>query len=210
MQVREAVPEWNVMTLQQHMYKMQIKKWKRKLSSNLVQELAEQVVKSSYSCCCGHFLFERTSITHRSSTEQRAFSNTVTLTHAYKKTDFTTQLSYADVKSGHSKLLGFWTLSIVRYSKQLDDSETGSVSVLRWGAQDTWLGLDISKGPNWVGVFLLTWGRKQIQFPKRRVFYFLEYRKTWKSKNPSNSECYTEPFRIYWSFKFSTSSWFFL
>jgi hypothetical protein len=27
-----------------------------------------------------------------------------------------------------------------------------------------------SKGPNWVGVFPLTWGRKQIQFGKCRVF----------------------------------------
>jgi hypothetical protein len=35
-----------------------------------------------------------------------------------------------------------------------------------------WLRLALSKGPNWVGVFFppfFTWGRKQIQFPKRRV-----------------------------------------
>jgi hypothetical protein len=34
-----------------------------------------------------------------------------------------------------------------------------------------WLRLALSKGPNWVGVFFppFTLGRKQIQFPKRRV-----------------------------------------
>jgi hypothetical protein len=33
--------------------------------------------------------------------------------------------------------------------------------------------LALSKRPNWVGVFspTYTWGRKQIQFPKRRVFW---------------------------------------
>jgi hypothetical protein len=34
-----------------------------------------------------------------------------------------------------------------------------------------WLRWALSKGPNWVGVFspTFTWGRKQIQFPKRHV-----------------------------------------
>jgi hypothetical protein len=44
------------------------------------------------------------------------------------------------------------------------------------------------------------WGRKQIQFPKRHVFYSLEYRTMEKVQKPSNSMCYTplsEPFRIY-------------
>jgi hypothetical protein len=46
----------------------------------------------------------------------------------------------------HSELLSFWTLDL------------------------QWLRLALSKGPNWLGVFLpLTWGRKQIQFPKRCV-----------------------------------------
>jgi hypothetical protein len=36
---------------------------------------------------------------------------------------------------------------------------------------------------NYVGVFPLTWGRKQIQFPKSRVFSFLEYRTMEKSPN---------------------------
>jgi hypothetical protein len=37
-------------------------------------------------------------------------------------------------------------------------------------------------------------------FPKRRVFYTLEYRTMENVQNPSNSMCYTpssEPFRIY-------------
>jgi hypothetical protein len=51
-----------------------------------------------------------------------------------------------------------------------------------------WLRLVLSKGPNWVGVFShFTWGRKQIQFPKRRVFYSLEYRTMEKVPKPSNS-----------------------
>jgi hypothetical protein len=48
--------------------------------------------------------------------------------------------------------------------------------------------LALSKGPNWVGVFpLLIWGRKQVQFPKRQVFYFLEYRTMEKSKRTEHS-----------------------
>jgi hypothetical protein len=43
-----------------------------------------------------------------------------------------------------------------------------------------------------------TWGRKQIQFPKRRVW---TPKNTEWWKKPSNSICYTpstEPFKIYW------------
>jgi hypothetical protein len=49
--------------------------------------------------------------------------------------------------------------------KKHDVSETGSLL--------HWLRLALSKGPNWVGVFSPTfiWGRKQIEFPKRRVFW---------------------------------------
>jgi hypothetical protein len=53
-----------------------------------------------------------------------------------------------------------------------------------------WLRLALSKRPNWVGVFspTFTWGRKQIQFPKRRVFFFFEYRTMEKvQKNFVNS-----------------------
>jgi hypothetical protein len=49
-----------------------------------------------------------------------------------------------------------------------------------------WLKLAVSKGPNWVGVFsLFTRGRKQIQFPKRRGFYSLEYRTMEKVQKPA-------------------------
>jgi hypothetical protein len=39
-----------------------------------------------------------------------------------------------------------------------------------------WLKLALSKGPNKVGVSSLTWGWKQIRFPKRCVLWILEYR----------------------------------
>jgi hypothetical protein len=56
--------------------------------------------------------------------------------------------------------------------------------------------------PNCVGSFSpFTWGRKQVQFPKCRVFYSLEYRSMKKVQKSSNSVCYTpssEPFRIEW------------
>jgi hypothetical protein len=64
-----------------------------------------------------------------------------------------------------------------------------------------WLWLALSKGPNRVGV-PLTWGRKQIQFPKRRVFIFKFFRiRTMDEvRKPFNSMCYTpssEPYKTY-------------
>jgi hypothetical protein len=50
-----------------------------------------------------------------------------------------------------------------------------------------WLWLALSKGPNWVGVFPLTWGQKQIQFPKHRIFCFLKYPTVEEVQKPSNS-----------------------
>jgi hypothetical protein len=44
--------------------------------------------------------------------------------HVYGKVGFQTHQ--------HVELLGFWTFSIVWYSREHDVSETGSVSVLRW------------------------------------------------------------------------------
>jgi hypothetical protein len=38
----------------------------------------------------------------------------------------------SDINYKHTELLGFWTLSIVWYSREHDVSETVSVSVLRW------------------------------------------------------------------------------
>jgi hypothetical protein len=55
----------------------------------------------------------------------------------------------------------FWTFSIVLYYKKKKKHDV------------QWLRFALSKGPNWVGVFsyTFTWGRKHIQFPKRRVFF---------------------------------------
>jgi hypothetical protein len=47
-------------------------------------------------------------------------------------------LVFKETTNGDSESLGFWTLSIVRNSKHV--SETGCVSVLRWGEGDTLLG----------------------------------------------------------------------
>jgi hypothetical protein len=38
----------------------------------------------------------------------------------------------------------------------------------------------------------LPWGQKQIQFPKRYVFWYLEFLKMNKDQNPIDSECYRE------------------
>jgi hypothetical protein len=51
-------------------------------------------------------------------------------------------------------------------------SETGSGSVLRW------------RGGPMKELIWITWGRKQIQFSKRRVFYTLENRTMEKVQNP--------------------------
>jgi hypothetical protein len=70
----------------------------------------------------------------------------------YRPTDWplleTSRLSWTRAKEPkgsdggvyHSELLGFWTLSSVRNSKHWEHnvSETGSVSVLRWGEGDTY------------------------------------------------------------------------
>jgi hypothetical protein len=67
----------------------------------------------------------------------------------------------------HPGLLAFWSLSIVRYSKGHNVSETRSVSVLRRGNLRLSLMLALTKGPNRVDVsYLLIWRRKQIQLPK--------------------------------------------
>jgi hypothetical protein len=61
--------------------------------------------------------------------------------------------------------------------------------------------LALSNGPNRAGVSCpLTWGRKQIQFPKRCVLLFLEYRTMDKVQKPSSPERHvpsSEPFKVY-------------
>jgi hypothetical protein len=98
-----------------------------------------------------------------------------------------------------SGLLGFWTLSIVRYSKKPEEhnvSETGSVSVLRWG------GRIHSTGPNRVGVSCPSPEDGNRSSFRNVVFFcfFLEYRTMNKVQKPSSPECYipsSEPFKVY-------------
>jgi hypothetical protein len=50
--------------------------------------------------------------------------------------------------------------------------------------------LVFSKELNRVGVSLpSTWRRKQIQFPKRCIFFYSEFRTKDKVQKPSNSQC---------------------
>jgi hypothetical protein len=87
-------------------------------------------------------------------------------------------------------IFGLFPSSGIQENRKHDVSETGSVSILRWGGRHSvmpqWLRLARFKGSNWVGVFPLTWGWKRIQFPKRHVFYFLEYWAMEKVQKPSN------------------------
>jgi hypothetical protein len=85
----------------------------------------------------------------------------------------------------YSELLGFWTFFIVRYSRKYkhDVSETGSVSVRRWGGR---LRLVLSKGPNWVGVFCHPHLRTETHpVSETSCLYSLEYRTMEKVQNPA-------------------------
>jgi hypothetical protein len=67
----------------------------------------------------------------------------------------------------------FWTFpsSGILQTRKQDVSETGSVSLLRWtGGSDTDSVGPLRKSSAQSQVPLFTWGRKHIQFPKRRVF----------------------------------------
>jgi hypothetical protein len=107
-----------------------------------------------------------------------------------------------DFGVSHSELLVFRTLSTVRCSKNYKRQRFGNwicfhpqvngetptlLGPSERANQVQWLKLVLSEGLNWVGVSPFTWGRKQIQFPKRRVFYFLEYRTMDKVRKPRNS-----------------------
>jgi hypothetical protein len=53
----------------------------------------------------------------------------------------------------------------------------------------------LAQAPNRVGVSPLTWGWKQIQFPKRRLLLLhFEYRTMDEAQKPSNSELYYNDF----------------
>jgi hypothetical protein len=78
-----------------------------------------------------------------------------------------------------SGLLGFWTLSSVRYSKKQKNTTFRKLDLFPSsgeGAGDTLGRLERAcpnHWANWVGgSFPLTWGRKQIRFPKRCVLFF--------------------------------------
>jgi hypothetical protein len=79
--------------------------------------------------------------------------------------------------------LTFPSFSILETRKH-DVSETVSVSVRRWNGGSkhliSWAELSRCLLP------LFTWGRKQTQFPKRRIFQSLAYWMMEKSKKPSN------------------------
>jgi hypothetical protein len=65
-----------------------------------------------------------------------------------------------------------------------------------------WLWLALFKGPNRIWFFpffLFTWGRRQIQPPKRRVFCLLKIRTMDKVQKPISliQQPSSEPFRIY-------------
>jgi hypothetical protein len=117
-------------------------------------------------------------------------------------------------------LQGFRTLSIIwnpkRNTKDHNVSETGSVSLLRWGGGgrhimcwvcqkanlNHWTRLALSNGPNRVGVsHPLPEDRNRSSFWNTVFFhvFLLEYQTINKAQKPCNPECYipsSEPFRI--------------
>jgi hypothetical protein len=77
-------------------------------------------------------------------------------------------------------VFGLCPSSGILENRKHDVSETGCVSVLRWrGKTPTQLGP--LKKPISINE------RKEIQFPKRRVFYLLNYRTMEEVQKPSNS-----------------------
>jgi hypothetical protein len=92
-------------------------------------------------------------------------------------------------------VFGLLPSSGILENRKQDVSEIGYFRPQVNGGEDTY-----SVGPLRKNFSPFAWGRKQIQFPKRRVFYSLEYRTTEKVQNPSNSVCSTPssvPFRVY-------------
>jgi hypothetical protein len=85
----------------------------------------------------------------------------------FKQTFFLNNIDICKLKCITLRITGFWTLSIIRYSKILENnvSETGSVSVLCWGKKTHGLlgPLERDDFKNWT-ISPLTWGQKQIYF----------------------------------------------
>lgn len=84
----------------------------------------------------------------------------------------------AQVTFKNSKLLRFWTFSIIMYSRKQKTRPFRN-----------WISFQRSQ-LNRCLYLPLTWGQKQIQFPNCSVFYFREYGMMKKVQNPSKSECY--------------------
>jgi hypothetical protein len=78
-----------------------------------------------------------------------------------------------------SEMLQCWYYWKERFMKYTVEMASGIV-IYKPSFSDT-------KELNWVGLFPLTWGWKQIQFPKL-FFYFLEYRTMDEVQKPSDSE----------------------
>jgi hypothetical protein len=108
----------------------------------------------------------------------------------------------AAIGLSHSELLGFWTLSIIRYSKNTGGhnvSEAGSVSILRWGGEiSTVLGpLERSNLSHWTRPLSPEDGNRSSF---RNFVFYSVFRTPDEEQSPkiSNSECYT-PFRNHWT-----------
>jgi hypothetical protein len=96
-------------------------------------------------------------------------------------------------KKSQTELVGFWTFSIVWYSREHDVSETGSVSVLRWMGQGrpTQLGpLERANLNHWRCLLFHLHLRTEID-PVFETSCCLEYQTMEKVQKPSNSVLYT-------------------
>jgi hypothetical protein len=84
----------------------------------------------------------------------------------------------------NTELLGFWTYSIVWYLENTTFRKLDLFPSSDEGAGEDTYSVGPLRKNNWVGVFspTFTWGRKQIQFPKRRVLY--NTRRWKKPQNP--------------------------
>jgi hypothetical protein len=106
---------------------------------------------------------------------------------------------------GHRIAVFFFLLfqsSVIPENRKHDVSEAGSFSVLRWSRKTPtqFDPLERSNLNHWPSILPFTSGRKQIQFPKRRVFYSLEYMTMEKVQKRSNSGLYTT-FKTLWNLR---------
>jgi hypothetical protein len=90
------------------------------------------------------------------------------------------EINCSDGAVWHSELLGFWTLPIIRYSEGLKNTAFRKLDLFppsgEGGKTPTLLGpLERVNFNHWTQqsecIPSPTWGRKQIQFPKRCIFF---------------------------------------